>query len=252
VSSKPRLLFSLASECPVIVSGTTLALDLASLLGWSAGSFDVRPSFGSHQLPSTGEDVGRYIGAFDDWLQGTLDFEQPALVIYEAPSIFMKTTPITIEKLVGLAVHTQFVCHRRSIRARSANPSKVKKFWTGSGKAKKPEMVARAQRCGFKVQDDNEADAVAVWHWSVKCYGTKEQQDHVDQMLFEAGMGAGRQSQAKEPGANVGSAVVKPGRPAQGSSRRDASRNASATSELMDVTAGETAPNSELPLAGSR
>jgi crossover junction endodeoxyribonuclease RuvC len=173
----------------VIVSGNVLALDLASLLGWSAGPFAECPRFGAHQLPSCGDEVGRFISAFDDWLQPTLDFEAPALVIYEAPSMFMKTTPATVEKLVGLAVHTQFVCHRRAIRARSANPSQVKKFWTGSGKAKKPEMVERAQRCGFRVRDDNEADAVAVWHWSVKCYGTKQQQDDVDQMLFNAGMG---------------------------------------------------------------
>jgi len=52
-------------------------------------------------------------------------------------------------------------------------------------------------------------------------------------------------SQAKEPEANVGSAGTDPlTRPAMGSSRAVAGRSATATSERMDATAGETALNS--------
>lgn len=174
----------------VIVAGNILSLDLASLLGWASGLPDSRPGFGSHQLPSTGDNVGRYIDAFDQWLQPMLDIEAPALVIYEAPSIFMKTTPATVEKLVGLATHTQLACHRRGIRARSANPSQVKKFWTGSGKAKKEDMMAAARRCGFKIRDDNEADAVAIWHWAIECFGTAEQKARVQDLRFRGSMGA--------------------------------------------------------------
>lgn len=171
------------------ITGNTLALDLAGLLGWAANPYDDRPRFGSHQLPSTADDVGKYIAAYDDWLCAMLEFEEPAVVIYEAPSIFMKTTPITIEKLVGLATHTQLVCHRRGIRRYSANPSQVKKHWTGKGNAKKPDMVARARRCGFKVRDDNEADAIAVWHWGLECFGDDAAKTRVQQMMFDAGMG---------------------------------------------------------------
>lgn len=42
----------------------------------------------------------------------------------------------------------------------------VKKFWTGSGRAKKPDMIAQAQREGYDVTDDNEADAIALYHYS--------------------------------------------------------------------------------------
>lgn len=168
------------------ISENMLALDLAGLLGWAANPFDSVPRFGSHQLPKTGDDVGRYIAAFDDWLQAMLDFEDPSGVIYEAPSIFMKTTPVTIEKLVGLATHTQLVCHRRGIRRWSANPSQVKKHFTGRGNAKKPDMVSTARRCGFKVRDDNEADAIAVWWWSVECFGEEPQKAAARLMLQRA------------------------------------------------------------------
>ena len=42
----------------------------------------------------------------------------------------------------------------------------IKKYWTGSGRAKKPDMIAQAQREGYDVTDDNEADAIALYHYS--------------------------------------------------------------------------------------
>jgi hypothetical protein len=39
----------------------------------------------------------------------------------------------------------------------------IKKFWTGSGRAKKPDMIAEAQKRGYELVDDNQADAVALY-----------------------------------------------------------------------------------------
>jgi hypothetical protein len=39
----------------------------------------------------------------------------------------------------------------------------IKKFWTGSGKSKKPDMIAEAQKRGYDVTDDNEVDAIAIF-----------------------------------------------------------------------------------------
>ncbi|APO53480.1 hypothetical protein LUI11_15415 [Bradyrhizobium diazoefficiens] len=52
---------------------------------------------------------------------------------------------------------------------------------------------------------------------------------------------------AKEPEANAGSEVATSGLPAEGSSRPVDGRSSTATSELMDVTSGETAPIHYLP-----
>lgn len=43
----------------------------------------------------------------------------------------------------------------------------IKKFWTGSGNAGKPAMIAEAVDRGYEVDNDNEADAVALLHWSL-------------------------------------------------------------------------------------
>jgi plasmid stabilization system protein ParE len=173
----------------VHLAGNVIALDLASLLGFAVGRLSERPRFGSFQLPSTAEDVGRYISAYDDWLQPVLDFEEPEGLLFEAPSLFMKTTPITVEKLNGLATHTQFLCHRRGVRCWSANPSKLKSHWTGRGNAQKPDMMEVARRCGFQVLDDNQSDAIAIFSWAVECFGAEADKQRWATMRAQAQAG---------------------------------------------------------------
>lgn len=159
---------------PQILSGNILALDLATHVGYATSPPHDEPCFGTEVLPSTGKDVGPFIAAYDVWLRRMLLEQKPALVIYEQPSIFAKTTPDTVIKLNGLATHTEWLCFRSGVVVRSANPSQLKKFFTGNGKAKKPDMVAAARRRGWKVTDDNQADACAVRAWAIFCYAAPE------------------------------------------------------------------------------
>lgn len=159
---------------PQVLTGNILALDLATHCGWATNPPHDDPCFGTEVLPSTGKEVGPFIAAYDRWLRDTIEIQKPALVIYEQPSLFAKSTPDTVIKLNGLATHTEWLCHRKGIPVRSANPSRLKKFFTGNGKAKKDEMVTAARRRGWKVSDDNQADACAVWAWAVYCYAAPE------------------------------------------------------------------------------
>ena len=146
-----------------------LALDLSSHTGWAVGEHDAVPLFNTWHLAKTGEDVGRFIGDYDEQLNAAIDLERPDRLVFEAPLMLGggTSTLATTRKLMGLASHTEFVCHRRGIVCREANVSTVKKFWTGSGRAKKPDMIAAAQRFGHAVRNDNEADALAVWSYQV-------------------------------------------------------------------------------------
>jgi Holliday junction resolvasome RuvABC endonuclease subunit len=56
-------------------------------------------------------------------------------------------------------------CIEHSIPFEGVLPGTLKKFWTGSGSAKKNEMIEAARRRGFEVAGDNEADALAGLHW---------------------------------------------------------------------------------------
>lgn len=152
------------------VAGPILALDLATATGWACAPPDKEPHFGTAELPKSGQDVGTFAVAFSEWLTAKLADETPQVVLYEQPSIFSKTTPATLIKLNGLAYDCERICTLHRVRCYMVNPSRLKKFFAGNGRAQKQDMIDVARREGWAVQDDNQADACAVWAWGVNCF----------------------------------------------------------------------------------
>lgn len=174
------------------INGKLLTFDFAASTGYASGEPDKLPTFANHRFPPTGFDYGEHLGAIEDFLVHVIETEKPALVGYEQPSVFMKTTPQTIVKLCCYGPALEKICHRRrglKIPVRQINPSQVKKFWTGKGNAKKDAMVERANALGFAVTCDDEADALACWFFMVDCYGSDEQKRRFEQMRYEVDMG---------------------------------------------------------------
>lgn len=173
------------------VSGRILTLDLAASTGYAVGAPGDVPRFASHQFASTGDNYGRHQANARDWLSRLIFAEDPAMIGYEQPSIFGVTTPATVIKLCSYVSTLEELCLPAgfNIPVRQCNPAQLKKFWTGNGRAKKPEMVQQAHRFGFKVDNDDEADALAIWFYMVECYGSAEQREQFRQMQFEASMG---------------------------------------------------------------
>lgn len=62
----------------------------------------------------------------------------------------------------GLMATLQKWCEVRRVPYEGVPVGTIKKFWTGKGNATKEAMIAEAVRRGFEVDDDNEADAVAL------------------------------------------------------------------------------------------
>lgn len=65
----------------------------------------------------------------------------------------------------ALVAAIQEWCVDNKITFESVGVGTLKKFWTGKGNAKKPDMMAEARKRGFEPDTDNEADALAGWHW---------------------------------------------------------------------------------------
>lgn len=144
--------------------GTILTLDLATNFGWCLGTPTVaEPRFGHHTLPSTGENIGRFACAFEDWLTAFLTAEKPSLVVFEAPILPRQTTPGTVRKLSGLVWETERVCKRLGIKCREGRKASVNKYFAGHGWAKKDDTIAICRRYGWRVRNDDEADACALW-----------------------------------------------------------------------------------------
>jgi crossover junction endodeoxyribonuclease RuvC len=145
-------------------------LDLATNIGVAVGPPNGDPRFWTKTLPSTGPEIGKFLAAYDEWLNDLITVEGPAIVAYEAPIMAAGKTAIsTARKLMGLASHTELVCHRRSIFVFEANLMTVKKQFAGSGKAQKEDMIHTANRYGWKVRTEHEADACGGWAFTVTC-----------------------------------------------------------------------------------
>lgn len=65
----------------------------------------------------------------------------------------------------GQMMVLQIVCHELGIDFESVPVGTLKKFWTTKGNASKDEMIQAARDRGFEPASDNEADAIAGWHW---------------------------------------------------------------------------------------
>src|SRR5207245_199888 len=99
-----------------------------------------------------------------------LTWRNVGFVVFEVPILPKKTSIMTVRKLTGLAWETEKVCRRRSIKCREGRASSVKKFFAGTGKAQKVDTINVCRRYGWNVRVDDEADACALWAYSVSLY----------------------------------------------------------------------------------
>ncbi len=167
-----------------------IGLDLATSTGFCVGDIGGEPTCGSHTLPSTREDIGGFLIAFEDWLTGFIDRQRPDAGFFEAPILF-KTHTMTARKLMCLAGETERIFLRKKVPISEVNIKSAKLFFAGHGNADKPMMVGAARKRGFLIGnctkcqgsgrrgnracpscegtgfDHNQADAAAIWTYGV-------------------------------------------------------------------------------------
>lgn len=140
---------------------TVLALDLGSLCGWC-----VDPALGMHgvwNLKPTRFDGGgmryvRFRARLDELAKTGV-----TQVVYEEVRKHKGTDAAHIYG--GLLATLQTWCEDSAIPYTGVGVGMIKKHWTGKGNADKGLMIAHSLQRGFKTTDDNEVDAIAIWHW---------------------------------------------------------------------------------------
>ena len=142
-----------------------LCLDLATRLGWSCGEpGDQQFSYGSHQLPKTGEDIGWFLHAYDAWLAPALT--GVGMVVFESPVLGRTTSLATARKLYSQAGYTELACRQRDIKCMECNLQSVKTFMGVSrarGVDQKASMMECVERYGYEPDgDEDAADAIAL------------------------------------------------------------------------------------------
>lgn len=148
-----------------------LALDLATKTGWAFGPAGQRPRSGVLDLGREESHARRASRLFefvhDKLALGTaaIGFEQ---VLLWARRGRVERTELALKLAGAVELAVQAMPAPRA-RICPLNVATVTKFWTGRGRYlgrgdRKRAMVRAAEWRGFSPADDNEADALALWH----------------------------------------------------------------------------------------
>lgn len=151
-----------------------LAFDLATVTGWSMGMLgDHVPAFGSIRFGARDcSNEARFAHALQ-WTSDFLKRHKVDLITYEAPLHFAlrrgKSKAGNDEVAFGLAAIVQAVAHLRGVYdIRAEATADVRRFFIGNNPKRqiaKRETVGFCRRLGLQVENDNEADAIALWHY---------------------------------------------------------------------------------------
>jgi hypothetical protein len=98
-------------------------------------------------------------------------------VIYEA--VRRHNGTIAGQTYGGFMATLQVWCDAEGLPYEGVPVGTIKKFATGNGNASKLAMVAAMEKRGHKLQDDNEADALALLYWRLEAANTNEQRRDV-------------------------------------------------------------------------
>lgn len=166
-----------------------LAIDAATRTGWAIATAEALaswPGLGA-MSPGCGPIEGVSYGVIDmsltkpraarfcrffRWYYDVLDSGEIGHVYYEATLQFQSSSQA--KKIAeGLAAYIEGIAFDHLTPVTDIAPATIKLHFTGSGKAKKPEMIAEARRRGWKPSDDNAADALALLDLAAARYANR-------------------------------------------------------------------------------
>ena len=145
-----------------------LALDLAFVSGWAVGEPGGKPLHGSIRFANKGASHEAIFAKAMAWADEIVAMCKPRIIVWEAPmpTSFKTSNVNTTTLLYGLPAIVGVVAYRHGIYdIRKANTSDVRNHFIGCNpkRAKAKGMVVRqCYAMGWKVTDDNEADALAI------------------------------------------------------------------------------------------
>lgn len=149
-----------------------LTLDLGTHTGWALRQQDGRIISGTQHFVS-GKSANRFEGGgmrylrFKHWLTeikytaGNID-----AVYFE--EVRRHAGVDAAHAYGGFLAHLTAWCEHHSIAYQGVPVGTIKRFITGKGNADKGAVIAAVKQRGFKPEDDNEADAIAILLWALQ------------------------------------------------------------------------------------
>ena len=147
--------------------GGILTLDLGTKTGWAIQRRDGAIISGTKTFkPGRFEGGGMRYLHFTRWLLWLCDNEGPFKAIWFEEVRSHKGVDAAHAYGGFLATLTQWA-EKESIPYAGVSVGTIKKHATGQGNANKDAMIEAVKARGFKPQDDNEADAIALLLWAI-------------------------------------------------------------------------------------
>lgn len=144
-----------------------LALDLATRSGWALQENGREESGVEDFAPRRQESTGMRWLKFRRWLD-VMAGERftPDLIVYEG--WVASRTGGAGEITAGFTTRVVEFCTERKIEYVGVPPKELKKWTTGKGNADKVKMLEAVARRWRRVDDHNEADAIALLHYAIE------------------------------------------------------------------------------------
>lgn len=156
-----------------MVNVNILALDLGNKTGWALRRRDGGTLYGTRDFtPRKGWEPGQRWECFCAWLAEAIATQQVCQIAYERV-VFGHSSAQSADVYGGFKAMVERLAARYRVVLASVAVPTVKKHWTGSGRAKKEDMMAQAKARGFRPDSHNAADALAILDWAVarECQG---------------------------------------------------------------------------------
>jgi hypothetical protein len=153
---------------------TILALDLATTSGWAYGPPGATPTSGSIRFASAGASHEAIFASAVEWTTQVCDSRRPDVIVWEAPlaTSFKRgsTNASTTALLYGLPAvvgTAAYCCGYYNLL--KADTRAVRLHFIGKNPRRiiaKRMVIEQCKAMGWSPKDDNEADALATWHYT--------------------------------------------------------------------------------------
>lgn len=147
------------------VNVSILALDLGTKPGYAVRRRDGQIAHGSADFtPRASWAPGQKWQRWRAWLSALIVEHQVAQIAFEDVKRHALGAVLAAHAYGGYRAMMEMVADQHNIPLHAYGVGQVKQHWTGNGSAKKEDMIAQAKIRGFRVADDNDADALAILH----------------------------------------------------------------------------------------
>jgi Holliday junction resolvasome RuvABC endonuclease subunit len=145
-----------------------LALDMATHMGWAAGDLAGQPTWGSEVLGPSGATQGqRFLQAFIS-VQKVISQVKPDLVVIEAAIPAGAAGGAARSQMaMGYRAIVHALAFKVNLPVEERYVATIRAYFIGrggrGGEQAKIETVQQCTRLGWHTENDNEADALALW-----------------------------------------------------------------------------------------